>query len=90
MYEDELDELTNNEIMGFVSKMMLNSVFTRLPRNFTFTEFGKSFKKTFKGTDEGDVMNAFLMALDMELIDNDEIDETYSFNGISWSTEDPN
>lgn len=90
MYEDEeYEEVYEDDITNFISKMMLCTIFSRLPNTFTYHEFGRSFKKTFKGLEEDEIMNAFLMSLELELIENTS-DETYCFNGIAIRTEDLN
>jgi hypothetical protein len=91
MYEE--DEVLSTDLKDFVGRMMLSSVFHRLPSEFTYPQFGKSFKKSFKGLNETQVMDAFLSAIEVELIESvneDQDNETYCFNGIALTSEEAN
>lgn len=69
MNDDFVDYDEN--ISVFASKMMLSTLFRRLPKAFTYEQFRSSFLKTFTHVemDEENVEEAFIYSLDLELIE---------------------
>lgn len=91
--DDELDIAFDDAVASFFNKMLLNTVFKRLPKEFTYKEFVQSFSKTFKSLDldDADLQKAFLMSIDLEIIEpTEENPEIYKFNGIAIHSDDWN
>ena len=95
MYEDEFEDEYDYDaaVILFLNKMVMNKLFTELPKTFTPTEFLNSFHKRFKGSgiEDRTVINAFAASIDLEMIELvDEENKLYSFNGIAIATDDFN
>lgn len=92
-YDDDEEEVYIDAVAAFFNKMLLNSVFQRLPREFSYKQFAESFDKTFKkmGLDEDDFMKAFLMSIELEIIEpKNRGSEMYIFNGFAAQSDDWN
>lgn len=90
MNDDFVDYDEN--ISVFASKMMLSTLFRRLPKAFTYEQFRSSFLKTFTHVemDEENVEEAFIYSLDLELIERIRHSDEYQFNGIALPTDELN
>lgn len=90
MNEDFVDYDENISI--FTSKMMLSTLFRRLPGSFTYEQFRSSFLKTFTHVDmdEENVEEAFVYSLELELIERVKHTDEYQFNGIALPTDELN
>jgi hypothetical protein len=93
MNEDFVDFVDYDQIISiFRSKMMLSTLFRRLPGSFTYEQFKSSFVKTFTHMEmeEVDVEEAFVYSLELELIERVEHTDEYQFNGIALPTDELN
>lgn len=96
MYEDEFEEDEYDydaAIILFLNKLVLNKLFTTLPKTFTADDFLKLFQRKFKnsGIETRVIVNAFAASIDLEMIELvDEENKLYSFNGIAIATDDFN
>lgn len=90
-YDDDMEvdiEMTDTD--RFLSRMLLSTLFRRLPEEFTYKEFEKIFARTFLVKDADYAKDAFISSLGLELIDLVENTETYRFNGIAMPTTEDN
>lgn len=86
---DDLDfEMTDSD--RFLRRMLLSTLFRRLPEQFTYKEFEKTFARTFLVKDTDYAKDAFVSSLEMEIIDLISDTETYQFNGVAMPTLDDN